>query len=154
MIRFRKLAVLAAACIVAVGLESGVQAQGGDEAAIKYRQNIMKSVGGHTGAIAQVVKGESPHKAHLERHARALHDLLSMAPDAFRQQTSGGDTRAKPEIWSDSAGFKRAADEAVAAASAFVEASASGDEGAIGEKIKAVFDGCKGCHRDYREKKE
>lgn len=154
MTRVKKTVFLTSAGAVLLGILSGAAAQGGDEAVIKYRQNIMKSVGGHTGAIAQIVKGESPHKSHLARHAQALHNLLAMAPDAFKQQTTGGDTRAKPEIWTDAAGFEQAANDAISAAKAFADAAASNDDAMIGEKIKAVFDGCKGCHKNYREKKE
>lgn len=154
MLRFKKVAALAAGCIIFAGVWSGAAAQSGDEPVIKYRQNIMKSVGGHTGAIAQIVKGESPHKSHLVSHAQALRDLVSMVPDAFDQKTSGGKTRAKPDIWTDASGFREAANDAAAATKAFAEAAASGDDGAVGEKLKAVFDGCKGCHKNYREKKE
>lgn len=153
MIRFKELAALVAGGMILIGVWNGAAAQD-DEAAIKYRQNIMKSVGGHTGAIAQIVKGQAPHKAHLANHAQALRDLVAMVPDAFGQKTTGGETRAKPEIWTDASGFKQAADDAAAATKAFAEAAASGDDGAIGEKLKAVFDGCKGCHKNYREKKE
>ena len=153
MIRFKEMAALVAGGMVLIGVWNGAAAQG-DEAVIKYRQNIMKSLGGHAGAIAQIVKGQSPHKAHLVNHAQALRDLVAMVPDAFGQKTMGGETRAKPEIWTDASGFKKAADDAAAATKAFAEAAASGDDGAIGEKLKAVFDGCKGCHKDYREKKE
>ncbi len=62
MTRLNKVVLLTSAGAVLLGILSGAAAQGGDEAVIKYRQNIMKGVGGHTGAIAQIVKGESPHK--------------------------------------------------------------------------------------------
>lgn len=154
MFRFSKTTALAAGCALIFGIAGGTAAQGGDEAAIKYRRNIMRSIGGHTGAIAQIVKGETPHKSHLANHARALSNLLDMVPDAFEQRTSGGETRAKSEIWTDAKGFKQAHSEAAMAAKAFAEAASSGNDGEIAEKLKPVFEGCKGCHRNYREKKD
>ncbi|MDH3315724.1 MAG: cytochrome c [Gammaproteobacteria bacterium] len=125
-----------------------------DESTIKYRQSIMKSVGGHTGAIYEIVKNNNPNKDHLKRHASALDDLMGMVQAAFKRQTSGGKTRAKAEIWSDAAGFSNAASDAEAASGAFVAATESGNDGEIAKKLDELLDTCKGCHKNYREKKD
>lgn len=125
-----------------------------DEGAIKYRQSVMKSVGGHTGAIYQIVKNDNPNKSHLQAHAGALHDLMGMAASAFRPKTSGGKTRAKANIWIDAPGFESALNDARAAASAFESAVSSGNDAAIAEKLDTLLGTCKGCHREYREKNE
>ena len=145
-------------CLVAIFLSgvgvSGVAAAQGDENTIKYRQSVMKGVGGHTGAIFQIVKNGIPHKEHLAAHARALNELLAMAVDAFKPETMGGKTRAKPKIWSDFAGFEKAARKSENASGELVSAVNSGNEMDISKKFAAVTDTCKGCHKEYREKKK
>jgi cytochrome c556 len=125
-----------------------------DERTIKYRQSVMKSVGGHTGAIYQIVKNNNPNRSHLKAHARALHDLTGMISAAFQKQTSGGKTRSKQEIWSDASGFKSKVNDAQSAAREFDAAASSGNDAEIGAKLDALLDTCKGCHKEYREKKK
>ncbi|NCF28009.1 MAG: cytochrome c, partial [Gammaproteobacteria bacterium] len=36
-----------------------------DEAAIKYRQAVMKAVGGHMGGAVAIIKGKVPYKVDL-----------------------------------------------------------------------------------------
>ena len=143
----------AAGCLLGLGMIGAATAQD-DEGAIKYRQSVMKGVGGHTGAIVQIVKKNNPNKGHLTSHADALEELLEMVNDAFGPQTSGGETRAKAKIWTDASGFKEAARKAQTAARAFHEATESGNDAAIGRRLDALLDTCKGCHDDYREKKK
>lgn len=132
---------------------AGVIAAEDDESTVKYRQTVMKSVGGHTGAIYEIVKNNNPNKNHLKAHAIALHDLLGMVHAAFKQQTSGGKTRAKANIWSDAADFSNSASDAEAASRALVAATESGNDGEIAKKLDDLLDSCKGCHKTYREKK-
>jgi len=40
--------------------------------AIKYRKNIMSSVGGHTKALVAILKEQVPHKDALKLHANGL----------------------------------------------------------------------------------
>jgi cytochrome c556 len=50
------ISILAAA--VLLGLASQARAVDEPESVIKYRQSVMKSIGGHMGSIVGVVKGE------------------------------------------------------------------------------------------------
>ncbi len=154
MHRWTLCASLGAAFLIAMAGNTAAFAAEDDEGAIKYRQSVMKGVGGHTGAIYQIVKNNNPNKGHLQAHARSLSDLMGMISAAFQQQTSGGKTRAKAEIWSDAAGFDSATRDAESAARAFSAAAGSGNEAEIANKLDVLLDTCKGCHRDYREKKD
>ncbi len=154
MHRWKRVSCLVAGCLFGAGAFSVATAQADDETTIKYRQSVMKGVGGHTGAIFQIVKKDIPHKDHLSAHARALNDLLAMANEAFKVETSGGKTRAKPKIWTDFAGFEKARREAEMASAALLAAVDSGSEMEISKKFGAMTDTCKGCHKEYREKKK
>lgn len=153
MYRWKLCASLGAALLIGM---TGAEVIGAEEeeGTIKYRQSVMKSVGGHTGAIYQIVKNNNPNRSHLQAHARALHDLMGMAASAFRQKTNGGKTRAKANIWTDASGFESAVNDAQTAAGAFESAAGSGNDAEIAEKLDTLLDTCKGCHREYREKKE
>ena len=50
-------------------------AQGNADAIISYRKNVMKAVGGHTGALFTIVKGGlGDYKDQMLYHAKALHE--------------------------------------------------------------------------------
>lgn len=121
-----------------------------DEGDIKYRQAVMKGIAGHAGAIAQIAKGKVSHTDALQGHAHALLELSRLVPAAFRNQTSG-ESRAKAGVWSDQAGFDGKAGEFERAAAATAEAAEGGPD-AVKATLGALFDTCKGCHKDYREK--
>ena len=124
-----------------------------DEAFIKYRQSAMKAMGGHMGGAVAIVKGEVPYESDLVAHATGLDETAQVVPNAFKQETSGGETRAKPAIWKDSDEFMQKIKDLQSATAAFLAAAKSGGKSAAGEKLGAVGDACKGCHETFREKK-
>ena len=121
------------------------------EDTIKYRQAVMKSVGGHTGAIAQIVRGKVDHKEDLAYHAESISRSLDNVPKLFPDGSDFGETRALASIWEKSDDFKQKASDAKDAAAAFAAAAESGNESEIGPKFKTLVDACKACHKDYRE---
>ena len=65
---------------------------------IKYRQNVMKAIGGNMGAIAAIMKGQVAHKSHLKMFATALNADSKAVRDLFPEGSDMGETNAKPEI--------------------------------------------------------
>ena len=45
---------------------------------IKYRQNVMKSVSGHMGAIVDILKNGLPLKDHIVDHALSMQQISRM----------------------------------------------------------------------------
>ena len=123
-----------------------------DEGEIKYRQALMKSAAGHAGAIAQIAKGKVSHTDALQGHAHALLEVSKQVPSAFKNETRG-DSRSKPVVWSDWPGFDGKAGDFERAALAVANAAKDGP-GAVKAKLGDLFDSCKGCHKEYRTKKE
>jgi len=74
-----------------------------ESASIKYRQMVMKAVGGHMGGSVAIIKGKVPYKDNLVAHATGLNDMANVAANAFKQKTQAGKTRAKPNITPDKA---------------------------------------------------
>jgi len=128
------------------------------EAAVKYRQGAFSMIGWHIGPLGAMAKGEMEFDAAtFASNAQAIADLAKYPENAFIDGSSSDDveTRAKPEIWSDAAGFGEKL-EAFKSASAELASTAAG--AASLDDVKGAFGAlgksCKGCHDDYRHKKE
>ena len=70
-----------------------------------------------------------------------------MFPDGTQQ---GHNTAAKPEIWSDRAGFEKAASNLVSASERLEQIAASGDKDQFKSQFAALGGTCGACHRAYR----
>lgn len=121
---------------------------------IKYRRAVMKSQGAHAEAASEIIKGKVPYDSDLSYHAAALngstHDLVRLFPAG----SDFGETRAKAEIWSKRSEFEKAANDAEKVGGAFLAAVNSGDKAAIRKAFGDLGEACKGCHKQFREKKE
>lgn len=121
---------------------------------IKYRQAMMKAIGGHTGAASQIIRGKVNPKGDLALHAKALADLTANLTRLFPEGSDFGETKAKVEIWEQWDKFQEVALEAKNATAALDRAVAEGGAARIGDAMKAVGQACKGCHKEFREKDE
>jgi cytochrome c556 len=74
-------------------------------------------------------------------------------PGVFPPGTDKGeDTKALPEIWSDSAGFAKAAATLGTAADKLTAAAKADDKEAFAAALKDVGGACGACHKTYRAK--
>ncbi|MDH3593526.1 MAG: cytochrome c [Rhodospirillales bacterium] len=142
---------------LALGLAGQALAADSPENLVKYRQSVMKAIGGHTGAIAAVVKGEVSFGAHVANHARGIKDMSLIVPDIFPANSGPmdyADTGALPEIWEEPAKFKLAVSAFQSAAAKFADIAEAGDRQAIADGLGALGKTCGGCHKPFRKKKE
>lgn len=119
---------------------------------IKYRQNIMKAVGGHASAAGAIVEGKVNYKSDLAEHARALRALTRDIPALFPKDSDFGETKARDEVWSKRADFEKAAKNTKTKVEAFAKAAQGGNQQAIAASFKDVGESCKACHKDFRKK--
>ncbi len=148
------ISILAAAILF--GLASPAQAVNEPENVIKYRQSVMKAIGGHTGAIVGVVKGEVGYVGHIVAHAQGINAMSKLLPELFPEGTSqfeSANTRALPAIWDDFSKFVAAAKSLEVESGKLIEVAASGDLGAIGGQLQNMGKACGGCHKPFRQKK-
>jgi len=143
-----------AAALLLAGAAVSAHAQFKPEEAIAYRQGIFKAQRWNMVPMAMMVQGKTPYdQATFLRHAQRLDQVSKMAWDGFGPGTdAGAPTKARPEIWSNAAGFKQAADAFQAETPKLVAAAQSGNM----DQIKAAFGGvaksCDNCHDNFRSK--
>jgi cytochrome c556 len=117
---------------------------------IGARQGGMALVGG----IAETMKAGVASGAEVKPFAEGAAAMAkwgkaytALYPDGTQ---TGHDTKAKPEIWSDRAGFEKADAAFVTASEKLEEAAKSGDKAAFAASFKEVGATCGGCHRNYK----
>ncbi|MEQ8305696.1 MAG: cytochrome c [Hoeflea sp.] len=144
-----KLRILFAAAVIgAAGIATATAAEPQE-----VRQEMMKKVGGATGAMAKMVKGEAAFDA--DAVMAALTTMSEVAADYGNQFPEGSETgfktEAAPAIWSDRAGFDAALEKFKTDVDAGIAAAPADLDG-----LKAVFGpitkNCGACHEDYRQK--
>ncbi len=126
------------------------------EAQIKYRQAMMKAVGGHMGAMAGILKAKAGNPDHLAGHAQAMADLAKMAKDIFPAGSSqkDGKTEALDAIWEKPGDFAKVLATFEAEAAKLAAVAKGGDMAAFGAQLGALGkNGCGGCHKNFRKKK-
>lgn len=120
------------------------------EDAIKYRQSAFSLIGAHFGRIGAMVNGRIPYDAATATANANLVATLSKLPGAAFPAGSeaGGNTRAKAEIWKDTAKFTAAYEKMVSAVGALP--AAAGNPEQLKTAFGAAAGTCKACHDDFR----
>lgn len=116
----------------------------------KYRESVMKAIGGHMGAMANSLKGQV-FTENLALHAKAMSNLADITPTLFPEGSGTDKSEALPAIWENPDQFKASMDAFVKAAKAMDAAVASGNMAAIGPGLQDLGKSCKGCHDDFRK---
>ncbi len=139
-------------CVLAVAAIFSFSALAGSTQ--ENRSAHMKQIWKNFKPFTLVAKGEAEPSMGLVGNAAALQQLSKGLLVLFPQGSGGGKSRAKPEIWSDWAGFQKAVANFQAAAPGLVPAAKSGDAGKIKAATGAVGKACGGCHKPYRAPKK
>jgi len=122
------------------------------EDAIKYRKAALTVMAAHFGRVGAMASGRVPFDAAAAASNAAIAESMSKLPwAAFVDGSGSGDTKAKPEIWSDNAKFKAAGEKMQAEMSKLAVAARGGNLDAIKAAFGPVGGTCKGCHDDFRK---
>ena len=141
----RKLALLAIAAFAMAGM---ARAQAIDP--IETRQAGQALLAGTFNGIRAVVAAKGDVKT-LEAPAKAMARWIRQFPSQFPKGSEHGhDTKALPAVWSDPAGFQKAANDLSDASLKLAELAKAGDSEAVATQVKVVGDACAACHRTYR----
>ncbi len=122
------------------------------EDAIKYRKNALFVMSTHFGRVAAMANGRVPFDAAAIANNAAIAESMSKLPyAAFIDGSDKGDTKARPEIWSDNAKFKAAAEKMQGEMSKLAMVAKGGNIDAIKAQAGATGGTCKACHDDFRK---
>ena len=149
----RLKAIAAAVLVAGMGVTSVFAAGEGTHDA---RVALMKKVGGATGALAAIAKGDKPYDAEAIKAAlTTISETAKIFPDQFKAgtETSAQDPEASPKIWENMDDFKARAAKLGTDANALL-AQLPADAGGVGAGLKVLGASCGGCHQIYRIKKE
>ena len=148
--KFAASFVLAA---VAITLAAPAQAQfAKPEDAIKYRKSALSVMGTHFGRVAAMANGRIPFDAGAAASNAAIAESMSKLPYfAFIDGSDKGDTKARPEIWTDRAKFNAAAEKMQGEMTKLAMVSKGGNIDAIKAQVGATGGTCKACHDDFRK---
>ena len=122
------------------------------EDAVKYRKAAFTVMAAHFGRVGAMVQGRVPFDAAAAQSNIEIATAMSKLPfAAFGPGTDGGDTRAKPNVWSDNAKFVAAGTKMQDEMAKLNAAAKSGNLDQIKAAFGLVGGACKACHDDFRK---
>ncbi len=125
---------------------------GSEPDVIAIRQAGYDLLQGTVTGMKQAIAAKADPKPYAEG-AAAVARWGKLIPSLFPAGTeTGGKTKAKPEIWSDRAGFEKAAANMNVAATKLSEVAKAGDVDGFAAQFKALTDTCGACHKQYRNR--
>jgi cytochrome c556 len=122
------------------------------EDAIKYRKASFTVMAAHFGRLGAMANGRAPYDAKAAAdNADVVATLAKLPWAAFGEGTDKGDTRAKPEIWKESAKYKEAADKMQAEIVKLNTAAKAGNIDALKAAFGPAAASCRACHDNFRK---
>ncbi len=148
------LKVLICGVLLAAVAGSAYAAFSKPEDAVRYRQAVMTVIGHHFGALAAVVKGQTPYeKEGVESDARVIRTMSHLPWEACLEPGSySGNTTLKTSVQTEKDSFMKIAKEFEHASQKLLAAAKSGELDAVKAQFGEVAQNCKACHSTYRNK--
>jgi cytochrome c556 len=124
------------------------------EMEVEYRQGLYTVIGGNFGPLGAMAADKAPFDAaEAKLRAQRVAFLAPMLKEAFPADSNGvAHTAAKPEIWTDTAGFNQALQALIDKSAALAAVANGGDAAKIKAAIGETGKTCKGCHDKFRVK--
>lgn len=146
------LSILTAAVALSMTLPAQAQFAKAEDA-IKYRKATFTVMSTHFGRLGAMANGRLPYDAKTAMENAELVTTFAKLPwAAFGEGTDKGETKARPEIWKDSAKFKEASDNMQTAMAKLNQAAKAGNVDALKVAFGPAASTCKACHDDFRAK--
>jgi cytochrome c556 len=122
------------------------------EDAIKYRKSAFNVMAVHFGRIGAMVQGKVPFDPKVAAADADIALITARLPyTAFGEGTDKGETRAKPEVWTENDKFKAAALKMQEEMGKLNAAAKSGNLDTIKAAFGPVGQACKQCHDNFRK---
>jgi cytochrome c556 len=145
--------LFAAATVIGIATALPAAAQfAKPEQAITYRQSAMALQGNHMGRLFAMANGRVPFDAKVAAEQIEIVAMLNKLQfAAFVDGSDKGETRAKPEIWTQKDKFMAAETKSHEDVAKLVAAGKTGNFDQIKAAVGAVGQSCKGCHDEFRK---
>jgi cytochrome c556 len=124
---------------------------------IQARQAHYKQIGAASKGIHDELGKPAPSAAVIQGFAKTIDTLAPQIPSWFPPGSgpeAGVKTAAKPEIWTDAAGFSAVAGAFATEAHHFDDVAQGGDIEAIRAEYTNLGKACFACHSKYRAKED
>ena len=145
------LSLLGASMVLTLALPAQAQFAKPEDA-IKYRKASFTVMAAHFGRLGAMANGRVPYDAKAAAdNADTVSALAKLPWAAFGEGTDKGETRAKPEIWKESAKFKEASDKMQAELVKLNVAAKAGNLDALKAAFGPAGASCKACHDNFRK---
>ena len=145
------LSLLGASMVLTLALPAQAQFAKPEDA-IKYRKASFTVMSAHFGRLGAMANGRIPYDAKAAAdNADTVSALAKLPWAAFGEGTDKGETRAKPEIWKESAKFKEASDKMQAEIVKLNVAAKAGNLDALKAAFGPAGASCKACHDNFRK---
>jgi cytochrome c556 len=152
--KYRPALVTAAVAIATAltALPAAAQYRNAD-AAIKYRQSAMYLQSNHMGRLFAMINGQTPFDAKVAAENIEIVAMLNNRAQfaAFIDGSDKGNTRAKPEIWTEKDKFAAAVAKSQEDVLKLAAAGKTGNLDQIKAAAGAVGQSCKACHDAYQK---
>ena len=145
--------IAVAATLVAMAAPASAQFAKPEDA-IKYRQSALSVMGTHFGRVGAMANGRVPFDAKVAaENADIVAEMAKLPWAAFGAGTEkGGNTRAKPEIWTEQAKFKEYNEKLVVESTKLAAAAKTGNLDVLKTAFGATAASCKACHDAFQTK--
>ncbi|MEJ7804418.1 MAG: cytochrome c [Telluria sp.] len=139
--------------LVVAAVSSVAAAQVPAERAVKYRQSAYYLMGQNLSQMNLMLKGEVPfNKGSVEMNAETIALLGRLVAHAYPAGSVGGDSKAKPEVWSEGPKFRQLQQSSQLEADKLLAAAKSGDQQVLRLRFSDLSKSCKSCHDSYKSK--
>ncbi len=116
------------------------------------RKAAMKKIGGATGDLVAIAKGQKPYDAAtVKASLTTISETIKVFPQYFPKGSENDDKVASPKIWENMDDFKAHAAKLGSDAEALL-AKMPADQTAVGAALNTLGGDCGACHKDYRLK--
>ena len=145
--------IAVAATLVALAAPASAQFAKPEDA-IKYRQSALSVIGTHFGRVGAMANGRVPFDAKVAAdNADIVAEMAKLPWAGFGPGTDkGGNTRAKPEIWTEQAKYKEYSEKMIAETAKLSVAAKTGNLDTLKTAFGATAATCKACHDAYQAK--
>lgn len=121
---------------------------------LKLRKAAYSLMGYTFGSLDAMAGGKRAfNKDEAVRNAELLAQLSTIPKGFFGEGSDKGETRAKPEVWTNRADFDAKMDKMVQETAKLAQTARGGDGAALKKAVQDVDSACSACHDDYRVKR-